>query len=65
MNRTWIEWFKSFFILTYCEFIRRIRDSSIPIRQRQDFFYNHVYLFYDSLQENKSDLHFVSTMLCE
>ena len=65
MNRTWLEWFQSWFILTYYEFIRYIRDSSIPIRQRQDFFYNHVTQFYDSLQENKSDLHFVSTMLCE
>jgi hypothetical protein len=65
MTRTWVEWFQSWFVVTYSEFIRRLRDTSIPIHERQDYFYNHVYLYQDSLQKNKSDLHYVSTILCE
>jgi hypothetical protein len=63
--QTWIDWWQSWFGMTYWQFMHHLRNESIPIGYRQDFFYNHSPQFHDELQKNKADLHYVSTMLCE
>ena len=63
--QTWTDWWKSWLGMTYWQFMNRLRNESIPIGQRQDFFYNHSPQFKDELQCHKDDLYYVSSMLCE
>ena len=64
MNKTWLHWIYTF-IYTYHRFISYIRDENISTRTRQEYFYQHIHLYYEELHKNKSDLYYVSNFLCD
>ena len=43
----------------------RVRDVTKPVKERKDYFYTYVYLYYDELQKNKEDLYYASDLLVE
>jgi hypothetical protein len=61
------QWIKKIFSRnpTYREFINYLRDDSITVKERINYFYEYTHLFREQLQrdENKKDLYFLADLV--